>query len=195
MISTVPVAALAPLDYRYALDAAMAVLPAKTAPIVRCNIPALVGEIHQRIPYWSETRPATAGLWLEPLAGTWRTDLVALANALPIGAQLAVVASRPLARLLPERRSWDGQPLGLRPGGVAWLRRALVRANFALRASYGIHSVSAIGLNLLSRQAERWGRPDLGDRLGFKARLCYCTTGPYAALATVALLIASKERD
>ena len=193
MIGTLPVAWLAPLDYRYALDAAMAALAGADAPLVRCNVPELVGEVQQRLPD-QVAQTAHGALWVEPLAATWRADLDVLAGALPGGAPLAIVVSRPLARLLPERRAWGGRPLGLRPGGIGRLCRALPRAGFALEASHSVHTPVAIGLNIASRLAERWGRPDLGDRLHAAARLRYGTQGPLAALSTVALLIARKER-
>jgi hypothetical protein len=95
---------------------------------------------------------------------------------------------------MPERRAWPERSVGLRPSGVAELRRALSQGGFRIDAEYGIHSTMSIALNSLSQRLERWGRPDLGDRLHFAARLRYCTTGSAAALATVALLVARKER-
>ncbi|HEX9440301.1 MAG TPA: hypothetical protein VF909_11495 [Roseiflexaceae bacterium] len=195
MIGTHPMANLAPLDYRYALDAAMPLLAGKTPPILRCNLPELEREVRQRIPDWAGASVARAGLWIEPLADTWQAELQALASALPASAPLVVVASRPLARLLPERRSWGGQPLGFRPGGISRLRRGLRGAGLVLEASYGIHSAVAIGLNALSWQLAHLGRPDLADRIHFAARLRYCAEGPLAVLSTVALLIARKESE
>jgi hypothetical protein len=186
---------VAPLDYRYALDGALAVLGGRVAPVVRCRVPELEDEIGWRIPRAAELGAATAALWVEPQAGDWQAELDELARALPQGSRLAIVASRPLARLIPERRSWGGQPLGLRPGGIGRLARAVWRAHFRLEASYGFHSPLAIGTSLLSQWAERLGRPDLGDQLHFAARGRYCVTGPLAALATVALLVARKERS
>ena len=192
MIGTSSVAALAPLDYRYALDASMAVLGGKAAPTVLCNAPELACEVRQRIPSWGGVERAGAALWVEPLVDTWRAELATLRSALPGDAPLAVIASRPLARLLPERHMWGGRPLGLQPSGIGYLRGALLRAGFRLETVYGIHSALAIWLSLLGRQAERWGYPNVGDRLHFAARLRYCTSGPLAALSTVALLIARK---
>lgn len=197
MIGTHAIAEQAPLDYRYALDAAMPVLAGRGAPMVRCDAPELWSEVGQRIPLLSTVSPANGALWVEPLAGRWQADLAMLARALSVGAPLVVVASRPLARLLPERGGWGGgsrSALGLRPGGVAQLCRALPTTGLELRASFGVHTVAAIALNLLGRRAERWERPDLADRLGFEARLRYCASGPLAALSTVALLIAWKEQ-
>jgi hypothetical protein len=194
MIGTLPVVALAPLDYRYALDAAMAVLAHAEAPLVVCDAAELVGEVHQRVPHRAKIRPASAALWVEPLADTWQAELITLTDSLTSAATLAIVASRPLARILPERRAWGVQPLGLQLGGLGGLRRALSPAGFTLVESHGIHSVYAIGLNLLSRWMEHRGRADLGDRLHAAARLRYCTAGRLATLSTVALLIARKDR-
>jgi hypothetical protein len=193
MIGTHPMSALGPLDYRYALDAAMSALAGAGAPAIRCNIPELAGEVRQRAPRQAETGTATGTLWVEPLDGDWQSELATIADRLPDGAPLVVIASRPLARLLPERRSWGGRPLGMRPGGVARLRRALPQAGFTPPVIYGIHPAPAIGLSLLSRSAASMGYPDLADRLHFAARLRYCAAGPLAALSTVVLLIARKD--
>jgi hypothetical protein len=188
MIGCLPMSALTPLDYRYALDAAMAALPGGVTPLVLCDVPELASEVQQRLSSWIVNGPTMAALW----ANDWRTNLAWLVSRLPVGATLAVIASRPLARLLPERRAWAGNPLGLRRGGIRSFGQTLRRSGFRLEA-YGIHSAHAIGLSLLSQQLTRWGKPDIGDRLHFAARQRYCTTGPLAALSTVALLIARKE--
>jgi len=183
---------LAPLDYRYSLDAAMTAVAGR-ATAVRCDVPELMSEIRRRIPSPAAFGDAEAALWVEPLLGTWRSDLITIAEALPHEAPLVIVASRPLARRLPERRSWNGQPLGMQPSGIRRLRQALADVGFRLEAIYGVHSLRAIVLNLLSEQAGRWGYPGLSDRLHFAGRLCYCTIGPFAALSTVALLMNRKE--
>lgn len=194
MIGFVSISALAPLDYRYALDASMPTLAHAQTPMVRCHVPQLLSEIRQRIPHCSDGSAAEAALWVEPIVDTWRGDLKALAQGLPAGGQLVVVASRPLARLLPEREGWPGQPVGLALSGITRLQRALVQAGFILEASYGVHSLIAIGLSLLGQQCARRGRADLGDRLHFAAHLRYCSGGLLAPLATVALLFARKGR-
>ena len=179
MIGTLPATQLAPLDYRCALDAAIGSLGSAT-PLLICHARELAAEVHQRLPQQSRPGDPAAGLWIEPQTGSWRADLITFARALPINAPLLIVASRPIARLLPERRGWRGSPFGTRMDGLS--------------AEYGFHSVAAIVLNTLSRQAEQRGRPELGDRLHFAARLRYRAAGRQAALCMVALLIASKER-
>jgi len=194
MIGTLPMADLAPLDYRYALDAALTLLD-RTGPLrVVSNLPALDGEIRQRITAADQVAPASAALWVEPLADTWPAELATLTRQIKPDATLAVIASRPLARLIPERRSWQARALGTQLTGLRTLRRGLRRAGYHISAEYGIHSALSIGLSLLSQQLERRGRPDLGDRLHFAARLRYCATGPQTALSTVALVRASKGR-
>lgn len=190
MIGACPVTTLAPLDYRYALDAALALLAGKPT-LVRCDLPELASEVGQRISQPAAT-DMSAALWIEPSADRWQDVLASFTLMLPVGTLLVVIASRPLAQLLPERRAWSGQPLGIQHGGIGRLRRALVQSQFRLEATYGIHSVAAIALNMLSQRMERLGRPDLGDRLHFAARLRYCATGPAASLAAVALLSARK---
>lgn len=207
MIGVLPVSDLARPGLRYALDAALALLASTPgAPLVRCGCPDLAAEVRQRLPVQAPAMPAPAALWVEPAATDWQAELASLAAALAPGATLVIVASRPLARRLPERgravaplRSASratapaAAPLGLRIGGIDRLRRACTRAGFRIAAVYGIHSALAIGLNLLGLLAERLGRPDLGDRLHVAARLRYCTAGPLAPVATVALIIARKE--
>lgn len=191
MIGTLPMCDLAPLDYRYALDATMPTLAGHTVQVY-CNVPALEGEIRQRLPRQATVNAVTAALWVEPLVSTWAAEIDTLTRQLPAGAPLVVVASRPLARLLPERRSWNGRPLCMGLGGVCRLRHALALAGFRVAAVHGIHSLYAIALNILSRQIERRGRPDGGDRLHFAARLHYRAPSPLAAMSTVALLFAHK---
>jgi hypothetical protein len=194
MIGFLPVSNLAPLEYRYALDASMPTLAGARSLAVRCHVPELLSEIRQRVPHYSDGPASAAALWVEPMVDTWRADLKALAQGLPTGGSLVIVASRPLARLVPERTGWRGQPLGLGVAGIVRLRRALAQAGFILEASYGVHSLFAIGLSLVGQQLARRGRADLGDRLHFAGRLRYCVDGLLAPLATVALLFARKGR-
>jgi hypothetical protein len=193
MIGDLAMVDLPPLDYRYALDAAMAMVGQTPATRGLCRVPELDAELRQRLPKLAEECESRAAIWVEPLVDTWREDLKSLARPLAFGGQLVVIASQPMARLLPERRIWPGQPLGLRPWGVAQLRRALTSAGLTVYRYYGIHSVFAIGLSLLGQQLDRLGRPALGDRLHFAARLRYSGGGVMATLATVALLAARKE--
>ena len=225
MTGTRPVVALAPLEYRYGLDAAMSLLAPDDAsafqPLVLCNVPALADEVRQRLPHATAPGPllaapgrvarsteaargagaVRAALWIEPLAATWEADLKTLAGSVQPGGRLVVIASQPLALLLGARsrrgnpRSWGqgaGLPAGARIGGISVLLRRLASAGFRLEARYGLHSAPAIAANLLDRGLERWGRPDLGDRLHFWARLHYCVPGLMAGMSTVALVVANK---
>lgn len=195
MIGAVPAAQLAPLEYRCALDAALAVL-GTSSPLLICRADELLAEVRQRLTDEGQPQPAAmAGLWVEPLTTSWRADLATFAGRLANGAPLLIVASQPLARRLPERKGWAGQPLGMRPGGIARLSAALRRAGFVIGARHGFHSAVAVGLHALSRRAERHGRPDLADQLHFAARLRYRSAGTMAAFATVALLVARRERE
>lgn len=202
MIGTHPMVALAPLDYRYALDAAMSLLNNTSGPLVQCNIPALEGEIVQRIPNpmhlpnkpegnslpEHHTSAVPAALWIEPMRDTWQDELRTLAHVLTHNASLVIIASQPLARMVPERQSWPGNPLGIAPFGIATLRRALKRQGFTIEATYGIHSLFAIGLSMMSQYIDRY-RPELGDRLHFASRLRYAVRGSLAPFATVALMV------
>ncbi len=187
MYGTLPTYALVPLDYRRALDAAAALLAPRGPALLRCDCAELAPEVGQRFPVVA----GAGALWVEPVAG-WRLALAELALALPPGELLVVVASQPLARALPERRGWGSDALGLRPGGLARLRAALRDAGLQPRAQFGFHGPAAVALSLLSRLAERAGRPALGDRLLAAARLAYVERPPFAALGTVAVLAAEK---
>lgn len=192
MIGTIPMDALIPHDYRFALDGAMTVLAPIDPPLVRCDVPELIDEILQRFPARAQGQ-AAAGLWIEPRSDSWPAALQIFSEQLTDHAPLVIVASRPPARLISERRGWQGDPLGLHLWGTGRLRRNLKRFGFAFTNEYGIHTVSSIALNILSQQCARWSRPDLGDRLHFAGRLRYCSAGSLASLATVAVLIATKE--
>jgi len=188
VIGTLPVSQLAPLDYRYALDGALALLG--TPPVVRCEQPELAAELAQRLPGLGGADGGA--LWVEPQLDGWQAALHELAAGLGPGAGLATVISLPLARLLPERRAWAGRPLGLTFGGVARLRRGLAANGLSVERRVGAHSLVAISLNSLGTLLARAGRPDLGDRLEFAARLRYGTGGPGAGLATVMVMLARK---
>jgi hypothetical protein len=178
------------MDYGVALDAVMPLLTGQGPPLVRCDVPILAAEVRQRLPRWAEAGPAHAALWVEPMNSNWQAVLESMIMSLEPEADLLVVASRPAARLLPERRGWSAEPLGIQLGGLRRLRRALRGHGFIVEGKYGLHTVAAVVLNLLGGQATRLGRPDLGDRLGFAARLRYATTGPMAGVSTVALWVA-----
>ena len=185
MIGTIPVWDLAPREYGQALDAAMAFLAAEETPVLRCAVPALAAEAFQRLPAWRKTGPTGSALWLEPLEGGWQNELNALSAGLNSGGTLVIVASRPLARMLPEGREWPEKALGLKLGGLARLRRALVEAELILEAEYGLHTPLATLLNLLGQMASSGGQPDWGDRLHFAGRLRYIASGLPAQLSTV----------
>lgn len=192
MTGTHPFHQMAPLDYRYALDAAMPVLSRYPGPAVRCNLAALQGEMRQRLSSWSEQPSEQAALWVEPLADSWLDELYALTGVLEAGAPLLIIASLPLARLLPERASWKEKPLCMSNGGLRHLRQILAHERCKIQDVYGIHSLAAIGYSLLGQQCERLGRPALGDRLHFASRLRYCVRGPLAPFSTVILIISTK---
>lgn len=192
MVGTIPLFQQAPLDYKYALDAAMTTLAGKAAPWVVCAVPQLAAEVRQRLPHWALGQ-ASAALWVEPQHGTWRAEIAQFAQTLAPGAPLVIIAARPLARLLPERKVWADRALGLEFYGLGDLKRGLHTAGFLLEAEYGIHSISAIGLSLIGQQMERRGHPKVGDRLHFASRLAYCQSGWLANWATVALLFAVRH--
>lgn len=186
-----------PLEYRFALDASMPCLYQAGAVQVICHQKELVSEVSLRLPNQHVNDPgaqASAALWVEPDAASWESDLHCFESLLTQGSLLIIIASQLTARLLPERRNWSGNPLGFQPGGLNSLRLGLKRTGFTLIDRYGIHSITAIGFNLLSRWAGFVGRADLEDRLHFAARQRYLTSGPTARLASLALLFARREQ-
>lgn len=192
MIEMVPVAGLAPLEYRYALDAAMPILATAAPQRVICHLPDLLQEVAWRLPDRVESGEGAAALWIEPPTHGWQHELAQIASALPRGGCLVVIASRPLARLLPERRIWPGDALGMRPGGIRRLRDALQTPGFHLREIYGIHTLWSMGLNRLALAWEsRW--PANAAHLHFGARLHYTVQGWASVLSTLALFVAQKE--
>lgn len=191
MTGSLPAWEQAAREYGQALDVAMTLLMGRGVPLVRCAVPPLAAEVEQRLTCHAKQGPVSAALWVEPLLGGWRSELDGLAGDLAPGGWLVVVASRPLARLLSAPSPGQG-PLGQRPGGLLRLRRGMSARGLSVEAEHGLHTATAIGLNLLAHLVARWGRPDLGDRLHFAGRLRYCTAGALAPLSTVALLLAHK---
>ena len=191
MIGTIPETGSVPLEYRYALDAAVACCGGLSPRVTLSGVPSLDAEAIQRFPAVS-VEEGRALVWIEPSAKTWKSQLSALTAGSKPGAVLVVVASRPLAALLPERRGWPGDSLGPHPGGIARLLRALRASGFEILENHGIHPLRAIVLSRLSACCERVGRPDLGDRHHFAARRAYRVEGALAPLATVGLLVARK---
>jgi hypothetical protein len=192
----VPQYRLAPREYGVALDAAMPVLNQSTEAevLLCCNVPQLEAEARQRLAQvgWAHQERA---LWVEPLAGGWRLQLDAFARALPAGAPLVIVMSLPLARLLPERRGWQGRPVAMNPIEAWRFRHALSESGFVLQGAHGFHSMVATLLSLVSRGLARYERPDLADRWQFASRLAYRASGPLLPLSTVALLVCKRIRE
>jgi hypothetical protein len=193
MIGDLPTWELVLREYGQALDIAMAVLSGRETPLVHCGVPALLAEARQRLPGLTDVGPASGVLWLEPMALNWLEELRTLRAGLREGGTVVVVASRPLARLLPERPEWIAGALGPQAGGLARLRRAMVRMGLTAEREVGLHALPAVALNQLGQWTSHAGRPDLGDRLHFAGRLRYIASGPLARFSTLALLIAGSR--
>lgn len=132
-------------------------------------------------------------IWLEPMRNDWKGQIYRL-GFLAEGANLLVITSQSLARILPERQGWQGQPLGLYPGGLRQLSRALKKSGFRLERRYGLHTPLSIGLNFLSGRLDRLSQKALADRIYFAARLHYRSQGLTAPLATLGLWHFRKGR-
>lgn len=192
MYGALPGYRLAPLDYGLALDAAAASLAEYGPPYALCGCRELIGELHQRFAQ-PPTLPARCAVWVEPDERDWLHNLDQIGVSLVRGGLLAIVASRPLARLLPERRGWSARPIGVVPGGILRLRSALKAGGLRPLIERGFHSPAAIALVGLSRLATAAGQDARADRLRAAARMAYIVTRPTAALTTVALIVATKE--
>jgi hypothetical protein len=142
MIGTRPVQNLAPLDYRYALDASLSRMQAgKKRLFVHCNVPELFAEVSQRLPDdWMSSGPADAVLWVEPLVDNWSNELDELRAVLSNRAVLTIIASRPLAHFLPER-----QGLRRQTNRLCYLRRQARRLLFEWARGRGGETLPSSG--------------------------------------------------
>ena len=191
-VAAVPVFELTPLEYRIALDAASVWLAHDPPLRLRCDQPALLPEIEQRLPL-AGGPPWKSGLWLEPQQAGWQAALTEFSRCLPPGARLAVLLSLPPARRLPERCAWSGQALGEQKGGLDQFRQAFTGQGFGITSLHGLHSGQAVLLNALAMAARNLGRLALGDRLEFAARKRYIRPLHQAWRATCALLLAVRR--
>ena len=62
MIGALPMTNLAPLEYRAALDAALVILYPQYPITIRCSVPELAREAHQRIPIETDETKAGPGV-------------------------------------------------------------------------------------------------------------------------------------
>lgn len=187
MIGRLPLTYLPPLEYRWALDAAMLLFHSSGPLYVICHIPALKAVIDQQLPEFSSGMRYRNGLWVEPMRDSWYEDLQEFSTKLVAGSTLVLLTSQPMARWLSERHSWFGSPLGLQFFGLVRLKYALQKKGFLRFERYGLHGLTSIWLNNLAYWAEVQGRPDVADRLRFSGRLRYLQQGPLAVMSTVAL--------
>ena len=195
MIGSLPRYQQLPLDYRYALDGAMVPLHKAERILVRLPSTPWEEEVTQRLPQAQKQGSADAGLWIEPGTRTWEHNLQDFRSGLSENGLLVVIASRPLARILPQK-SWENHPpLGIQITGMRRLRQGLVQADFCIESCYGVHTLAAILWNQAGQWMGRCCRPDLEDRWQFAARLRYHTLGRWAFLSTVALIFAYKRGE
>jgi len=188
----VPIYKSAPLEYRLALDVVSVWLAPHSPLRLCCEQPALLPEIGQRLSFTFQP-PWQSGLWLEPQQGDWRETLVEFSKLLPVGARLSVLLSLPLARRLPERRSWSGHALGEQLNGLRNFRLVLPQDGFKIEALHGLHSSQAILGNMMVQVSRKIGMLALGDRLEFIARKNYTKPISRVCLATCALVLAVRQ--
>jgi hypothetical protein len=191
MIGTLPVYAMASLEYRLAIDAASVWL-ARSIPVgLRCEQPALEHECRQRLPV-VQIPPWQSLLWLEPQYSSWRPALDDLASHLLPGARLAVLLSLPAARHLPGFHAWGSDPLGVRFGGWKHLQQELAAQSFILDTARAFHGGQSVFWSTSSRVARLLHRCALADRLEFNSRLHYLQPLAASWLSTCALLLAHR---
>ncbi|MEI7555058.1 hypothetical protein [Candidatus Chlorohelix sp.] len=180
-----------PFEYLYALDAVMPLLAKNGYKTVLCNSQELLSELNMRLESVENRAVGGASLWIEPQADDWQAQLSHFSTLITSGNTLLIIASRPLARLLPERRLWQGNPLGLQPGGIRQLKKRLPLSGFRLEAEHGIHTLLSTGINSFSTVLGKAQLPSLFDRLYFAARLTYRASGWLSSLSTVSLIEAT----
>jgi len=191
-MAAVPIYKLAPLEYRVALDVVSVWLAPHCPLRLCCEQPALLPEIGQRLSF-TFLPPWKSGLWLEPQQRDWQETLGEFSKLLPRGARLAVLLSLPLARCLPERRSWSGHALGGKLNGLHNFCLALSKEGFGIEALQGLHTSQAILGNIAVQVARKLGMLALGDRLEFATRINYTKPISRVWLATCALVLAVRQ--
>lgn len=190
MIGTQPMYELAPLDYRYAMDAALTMIDPSSAAVC-CKSQALQPTLQNRLPQAS-SGIARSGLWIEPSAQYWRDEFSELVARLDSDSRLVVIMSMPLAWSLPPHGKWSALALGTRPRGLTTLLRWIQEHRFVIEACYGVHTSDSIAHNMLAQAIDRIGRPELADRQRAAARFRYCLPQS-AARATVVLISARRQ--
>ena len=170
-----------PQEYRIAADALASFIEIDKSSML-CESDALRGLVAAPLPL--QTSPASI-VWLEPQATTWvqRLDQIRTAQ------RLLVIASRPLAKHIPERTAWVDQPLGVYRDGLRQLRQGLQSIGRPVVAEYGFHTVTSILINRCATLLSAVGQSARADRWHFTARLHYATQGLLANFSTVALLV------
>lgn len=162
-----------PHDYLNALDALPSFVQMDKLAWV-CNSAEFHPTLYSRLP---ATEAPRFLLWVEPQISE---PLPTLDNI----ERLVVIASQPLACILPERKGWQDAPRGMRVGGLRGLKRELRRKGWQLSAEHHFHTVQSIILNMLSQRVRQ---PARADQLHFAARQRYATAAP--AFATVSLTV------
>lgn len=182
--------ALAPLEYRVALDAAVVWCSSSAHGRVICQSEALYPEVTQRIdvnlpPPWGSM------VWLEPQTEDWTGIIKTSIQGGKSISRLAAILSLPPARYLPEKPE-SQSPLGYLRGGIHRLCKELEQAGLAKQAIFGLHSGQSVGLNYLANASRQMGLPALGDRFEFYAKKHYTKSLQKAWGATCALVLAAK---
>ena len=183
---------LIPLEYRIALDTLSVWLSSYPPMRLRCEQPAFLPELKQRLPF-SLDRPWRSGLWLEPQRLNWRSSIEEFSDCLMSGARLGVLLSLLPSRLSPGRQAWSGEPLGEQAGGLQNFQKALSQHGFKTITMQGLHSGQAILYFAAAKTARKHGRFALADRFEFAARQRYIRPISSAWCACCALILAMRK--
>lgn len=160
-------------EYTNALDALPSFVAMDALQTV-CAVPEVVSVLAVRLPPTLSPRHL---VWVEPQVGEAVPRLDGIER-------VVVIAARPLARILPERKVWGDAPLGMQVGGLWRLRRELRKSGWGISAEYRFHTLQSILYNTIS---QRHPQPAKADRWHFAARAAYITQRP--TVATLSLWI------
>ena len=170
-----------PLEYQIALDVLPSFVSMSETGWI-CQVDAFYPELQNRLPHV----PAPQYLvWIEPQMAE---PLPSLNNI----QRLILIASRPLARILPERKAWQDDSVGLRWRGTSRFQQPLRQEGWHAVATHHFHTLQSIILNRASEQLTRIGQPARADRWQFAARQRYATSN--RAIATASLFVYERSR-
>ena len=139
-----------------------------------------------------EADPSRAVLWAEPERETWRDTLDELQRLTPPPAQVCVLGTTRLRRILPEWQNAASPPARAPLDSIRHILRALYDLGYASDGVCGFHGPLSLLFGAASRFPAALGRDDWADRWHFKMRAEYVVSGWRALLAPVGVAVATR---